>query len=84
MRTERTGKMMKRKTVNQLSKMERICLYLHDHPEYLTDELMEEVATRFLNYAYIRKTIKNLYPKIVADNIRKDNFIIIPEHYENK
>ena len=84
MRTERTGKMMKRKTVNQLSKMERICLYQHDHPEYLTDELMEEVATRFLNYAYIRKTIKNLYPKIIEYNIKKDNFIIIPEHYEDQ
>ena len=84
MRTEKTGKMMKKKTVNQLSKMERICIYLHDHPECLTDDLMEEVATRFLNCAYIRQAIKNLYPKIVEYNVRKDNFILIPEHYEEK
>ena len=75
-------KNMERKSFNQLCRKEKICLYLYDHPECLTQELMDEVATRLLNVGYIRKKIKKLYSKIIADNVRKDNFVITPDHYE--
>lgn len=73
---------IEKKSFNQLSKNEQICLYLHDHPEVLTDDFMIRLAARFMNVAYIRNMIRKQYHQIVIDNIKKNNFVIIPEHYE--
>jgi hypothetical protein len=73
---------MREKSINELSRKDRICLYLKDHPEALTEDLMIEVAARFMNVAYIRYMIRRLYQLIVKENIKKNNFVIVPDHYE--
>ena len=73
---------VERKSFDELTRMQKICLYLHDHPEVLTDDFMIRVAARFMNVAYIRNMIRKQYHQIVIDNIKKNNFVIIPEHYE--
>lgn len=65
----------------ELGRKEKICLYLKDHPEVLTQELMDKVATRYMNIGYIRKTIKKIYSKFVLENLTNNNFIIVPDHY---
>ena len=70
------------KSFNQLNRNEQICLYLRDHPEALTEDLMIEVAARFMNVAYIRYMIRGLYQQIVKSNIKNNNFVIVPDHYE--
>ena len=76
---------VQRMSFNQLSKNEQIALYLHDNPEALSQELMLYIATHYMNIGYIRKRIKELYPKIVKNNIQDNNFVLIPEHYvQNK
>ena len=75
---------MKSKRINQLSKMERICIYLHDHPECLTEKLMTWVASYYMNYGYIRMRIKELYPQIVKENLMNNNFVVTPDHYEQE
>jgi hypothetical protein len=77
-------KKMERKCFNQLSRKEKIFLYLYDHPECLTQELMDEVATRFLSVGYIRRKVKTLYNRIVLAYLIKDNFILTPDHYEEE
>ena len=72
---------LERKSFSQLNRNEQICLYLKDHPEALTEDLMIEVAARFMNVAYIRYMIRRLYHKIVKSNIKKNNFVIVPDHY---
>ena len=68
---------------DDLGRKQKICLYLKDHPEVLTQELMDEICTRFMNISYIRKVIKNIYSQFVLDNVTNNNFIIVPDHYEN-
>ena len=81
----KTIQKMDRMSFNQLSRNEQICLYLHDHPYALSQKLMLYVATHYMNIGYIRKRIKELYPKIVKNNIQDNNFVLIPEHYvQNK
>lgn len=75
-------KKMERKSFNDLGRNEQICLYLRDHPEVLTEDLMIEVCARFMNVAYIRYMIRRLYHQIVKDNIKKNNFVIVADHYE--
>lgn len=75
-------KKMERKSFSQLSKNQQICLYLRDHPEVLTEDLTLEVCAKFLNVAYIRYMIRRLYHQIVKDNIKKNNFVLVPDHYE--
>lgn len=75
-------KKMERKSFSQLSKNQKICLYLRDHPEVLTEDLTLEVCAKFLNVAYIRYMIRRLYHQIVKDNIKKNNFVLVPDHYE--
>ena len=75
---------MEKKSLNDLSRTEKIRLYLNDHPEVLTEKLMAWVASYFLNYGYIRMRIKELYPEIIHQNIMKNNFVIIPERYEEE
>jgi len=68
-----------RKSYDELDRDEQVCIYLRDHPECLTERLMADVAARFMNYAYIRMRIKELYPKIILENLLKDNFVIIQD-----
>ena len=77
---KRFFKRAERKSLEQLSRNEQICLYLRDHPECLTEDLMIEIAERYLNVATIRCMIRKLYPRIVQENVENNNFVIIPEH----
>lgn len=77
-------KKMERKCFDDLSRMEKICLYLHDHPEALTERLMIQVAARIMNYGYIRLRIKQMYPQIIQENLMNNNFVGIPDHYEQE
>ena len=72
---------LERLSFDDLGKKQKICLYLKDHPEVLTQELMNEVATRYMNIGYIRKAIKNIYCQFVLENVTNNNFIIVPDHY---
>ena len=72
---------LERLSFDDLEKKQKICLYLKDHPEVLTQELMDEVATRYMNIGYIRKAIKNIYSQFVLENVTNNNFIIVPDHY---
>jgi hypothetical protein len=69
-----------RKNYDELDRDEQVCIYLRDHPECLTEELMTEIAARYLNLATIRLMIRKLYPRIVRENIMNNSFVIIPEH----
>lgn len=75
---------MERKSLNDLSRTEQIRLYLNDNPECLTERLMAWVASYYMNYGYIRMRIKELYPEIVHENIMNNNFVRIPDHYEEE
>ena len=75
---------VERKSFDELTRMQKICLYLHDHPEALTERLMIQVAARIMNYGYIRLRIRQLYRDIIQDNIKKNNFVTIPDHYEQE
>lgn len=75
---------MEKKSLNDLTKTEQIRLYLNDHPECLTERLMAWVASYYMNYGYIRMRIKELYPEIVHENIMNNNFVRIPDHYEEE
>ncbi len=75
---------MEKKSLNDLTKTEQIRLYLNDHPECLTERLMAWVASYIMNYGYIRMKIKELYPQIIHENIMKDNFVKIPDHYNEQ
>jgi len=75
---------MERKNVDDLSRMEQIRIYLNDHPEALTEKLMAWVASYCMNYGYIRLRIKQMYPDIIHENIMNNNFVRIPDHYEEE
>ena len=75
---------MKEKKMSELSQTEQIRLYLNDHPEKLTERLMIYVAAFFLNYGYIRLRIKQMYPDIIHENIMRNNFVRIPDHYDEE
>ena len=75
---------VERKSFDELTRMQKICLYLHDHPEALTERLMIQVAARIMNYSYIRLRIRQLYRDIIQENIKKNNFVTIPDHYEQE
>ena len=75
---------MERKSVKQLGKTEQVAIYLHNHPECLTERLMTHVAARFLNYGYIRMRIKEMYRQIIMDNVKMNNFVVISEHSDEE
>ena len=75
---------MEKKSLNELSKAEKICLYLHDHPEALSEKLMCWVASYYMNYGYIRMRIKEIYPEMVHKYIMNNNFVRIPDHYNEQ
>ena len=68
---------MSKKSFHKLSKTEKIRLYLNDHPECLTENLMAWVASYYMNYGYIRMRIKELYPQIIQENLMNNNFVVI-------
>ena len=71
-----------RKSYDELDRDEQVCIYLRDHPECLTEELMITIAARYLNVATIRLMIRKLYPQIVQENIENNNFVKIPDHVQ--
>ena len=75
---------MERKSVKQLGKMEQVAIYLHNHPECLTERLMTHVAARFMNYGYIRLRIKQMYRQIILDNVKKNNFVAISDYNDEE
>lgn len=75
---------MERKNVDDLSRMEQIRLYLNDHKECLTEKLMAWVASYYMNYGYIRMRIKEIYPEMVHKYIMNNNFVRIPDHYNEQ
>ena len=60
--------------------LEKIRIYLEYHPEVFTEEFMQQLANRYLNYLTVRKKIKEMWPILCQEN--KDNFNIIPTDYE--
>ena len=73
---------MKRKyEYGDFNELEKIRIYLEYHPEVFTNDFMEELADRFLNYNNVRRKIKELYPRIVREDIA-DNINLIPDDYE--
>ena len=75
---------MEKNNMNELTRTEQIRIYLNNHPEFLTEELMAWVASYYMNYGYIRMKIKELYPEIIHENLMKDNFVIVPSKYEQE
>lgn len=74
---------LERMSFDDLGRKQKICLYLKDHPEVLTQELMDEVATRYMNCGYIRKAIQRIYSQFILENLTNNNFIVVPDHYGN-
>ena len=73
---------MKKNKVGDFNELEKIRIYMEYHKdEVFTEELMNELADKFLNYHYVRTKIKELYPRIIKADI-KDNINIIPDTYE--
>ena len=80
--TKKNMKNLERKSFNQLSRKDKIAIYLQEHPEALTEETMIEVAARCMNYSYIRYMIRDIYQQFIQDNLVKDNFVIIENYHE--
>jgi hypothetical protein len=78
----KTLAMMRKKNINELSRKDKIAVYLQEHPEALTEETMITVAARFMNYSYIRLMIREIYQKFIQDNLVNDNFVIIENYNE--
>ena len=70
-------KPIKMATKLDLDEVEKIRLYLDLHPEVFTEEFMEEIAQKFLNYHTVRKYIKDNWYEITAELI--DDITIIPK-----
>jgi hypothetical protein len=75
---------MEKKNLNELSQSEQIRLYLNDHPEALSEKLMAWVASYYMNYGYIRMRIKEIYPEMVHEYLMNNNFVRLPDHYEQE
>ena len=75
---------MERKNVKQLGKMEQVAIYLHHHPECLTERLMTHIATYFMNYGYIRFRIKQMYRQIIMDNVKMNKFVAISDYNDEE
>ena len=75
---------MEKNNMNELTRTEQIRIYLNDHPKALSEKLMAWVASYFMSYGYIRLRIKQMYPDIIHENLMKDNFVIVPNKYEQE
>ena len=81
---KRKKNLLERMSFEELGKTEQVAIYLHRHPECLTERLMTHVAARFLNYGYIRMRIKEMYRQIIMDNVKMNNFVVISEHSDEE
>lgn len=81
---KRKKNLLERMSFEELGKTEQVAIYLHNHPECLTERLMTHVAARFLNYGYIRMRIKEMYGHIILDNVKKNNFIAISDYNDEE
>ena len=82
MMKERTAMKRKNKKCGHFNELEKIRIYMEYHKnDVFTEELMNELAERFLNYHYVRTKIKELYPRIVEADIM-NNVNIIPDNDE--
>ena len=79
---ENTADIMKRLGLKygNFDEMEKIRIYLEYHPEVFTEDFMELLVDRYLNYLTVRKRIKEMWPELCRQNI--NNFNIIPNDYE--
>ena len=84
MNTMRKKKKMERMSYRELGKTEQVAIFLHNHPECLTERLMTHVAAYFMNYGYLRMKIKEMYGHIILDNVKKNNFVVIREHSDEE
>ena len=75
---------MPKKNMNELTRTEQIRLYLNDHPIALNETLIAWVASYYMNYGYIRMRIKEIYPEMVHKYIMNNNFVRIPDHYNEQ
>ena len=78
---EHTAAIMKKLGLEygNFDEMEKIRIYLEYHPEVFTEEFMELLANRYLNYLTVRKRIKEMWPELCRKY--KNNFNIIPNDY---
>lgn len=81
---KRKKNLLERMSFEELGKTEQVAIYLHNHPECLTERLMTHVAARFMNYGYIWLRIKQMYRQIILDNVKKNNFVVIREHSDEE
>ena len=81
---KRKKNLLERMSLDELGKTEQVAIYLHNHPECLTERLMTHVAAYFMNYGYLRMKIKEMYRQIILDNVKKNNFVVIREHSDEE
>lgn len=75
-------KKQRNKKCGHFNELEKIRIYMEYHKdEVFTEELMNELADKFLNYHYVRTKIKELYPRIVEADIM-NNVNLIPDNDE--
>ena len=60
--------------------IDKMRIYLEYHPEVFTEEFMEELANKYLNYLTVRKKIKEMWSILCIENI--NNIEILPNNYE--
>ena len=60
--------------------IDKMRIYLEYHPEVFTEEFMEELANKYLNYLTVRKKIKEMWLILCIENI--NNIEILPNNYE--
>ena len=60
--------------------IDKMRIYLEYHPEVFTEEFMEELANKYLNYLTVRKKIKEMWSILCMENI--NNIEILPNNYE--
>lgn len=79
---ESTSEIMKKLGLEygEFDQMEKMRIYMEYHPELFTEDFMELLADRYLNYLTVRQRIKQMWPELCRENI--DNFNIIPSNYE--
>ena len=81
---KRKKNLLERMSLDELGKTEQVAIYLHNHPECLTERLMTHVAARFMNYGYIRFRIKQMYRQIIMDNVKMNKFVAISDYNDEE
>ena len=68
------------KKYGNFDEIDKMRIYLEYHPEVFTEEFMEELANKYLNYLTVRKKIKEMWSILCIENI--NNIEILPNNYE--